>query len=94
MAVPPRLFRADCIPAASRETMREMVKLNEPVGAWRSPVAYSLGERVVGRSNRLAPTKYRVGQGIERDGRCRTDLLDHRLTQDRPKKLPPAAFFF
>ena len=26
------------------------------VGAWRSPVAYSLGVRVVGRSNRLAPT--------------------------------------
>ena len=33
-----------------------MVKLNERVGAWRSPVAYSLGVRVVGRSNRLAPT--------------------------------------
>ena len=29
----------------------------ECVGAWRSPVAYSLGVRVVGRSNRLAPTK-------------------------------------
>ena len=28
----------------------------EHVGAWRSPVAYSLGVRVVGRSNRLAPT--------------------------------------
>jgi hypothetical protein len=41
--------------------MREMVKLNERVGAWRSPVAYSLGVRVVGRSNRLAPTKYREG---------------------------------
>ena len=27
------------------------------IGAWRSPVAYSLGVRVVGRSNRLAPTK-------------------------------------
>jgi hypothetical protein len=61
MAVPPRLFRAECIPAASKETMREMVKLNEPVGAWRSPVAYSLGVRVVGRSNRLAPTKYCEG---------------------------------
>ena len=38
-----------------------MVKLIERVGAWRSPVAYSLGVRVVGRSNRLAPTKYREG---------------------------------
>jgi hypothetical protein len=28
------------------------------IGAWRSPVAYSLGVRVVGRSNRLAPTKF------------------------------------
>ena len=26
------------------------------VGAWRSPVAHSLGVREVGRSNRLAPT--------------------------------------
>ncbi len=26
------------------------------IGAWRSLVAYSLGVRVVGRSNRLAPT--------------------------------------
>lgn len=26
------------------------------VGAWRSPVAHSLGVRVVGRSNRLTPT--------------------------------------
>jgi hypothetical protein len=41
--------------------MRKTVKLNERVGAWRSPVAYSLGVRVVGRSNRLAPTKYREG---------------------------------
>jgi hypothetical protein len=32
------------------------------IGAWRSPVAYSLGVRVVGRSNRLAPTK---SYGIE-----------------------------
>jgi hypothetical protein len=28
------------------------------IGAWRSLVAYSLGVRVVGRSNRLAPTIY------------------------------------
>jgi len=28
------------------------------IGAWRSPVAYSLGVRVVGRSNRLAPTNF------------------------------------
>ena len=39
--------------------MRRDGELNtEHVGAWRSPVAYSLGVRVVGRSNRLAPTKY------------------------------------
>ena len=31
---------------------------NTNIGAWRSPVAYSLGVRVVGRSNRLAPTNF------------------------------------
>ncbi len=30
-------------------------------GAWRSPVAHSLGVREVGRSNRLAPTNFEVG---------------------------------
>ena len=35
------------------------------VGAWRSLVAHSLGVRVVGRSNRLAPT---TSDGVDRCG--------------------------
>ncbi len=36
--------------------MHKIIVQEAHVGAWRSPVAYSLGVRVVGRSNRLAPT--------------------------------------
>jgi hypothetical protein len=34
------------------------------VGAWRSLVAHSLGVRVVGRSNRLAPTIIQNRAGV------------------------------
>jgi hypothetical protein len=48
--------RRGCNPAHFKARMCRHRNEN-PVGAWRSPVAYSLGVRVVGRSNRLAPTK-------------------------------------
>lgn len=41
-----------------KATMQSIVAQESYVGAWRSPVAYSLGVRVVGRSNRLAPTNF------------------------------------
>ena len=40
--------------------MHKIIVEETHVGAWRSPVAYSLGVRVVGRSNRLAPTNITV----------------------------------
>jgi hypothetical protein len=49
-----------CNRAVFKATMAKDSAQKSNVGAWRSPVAYSLGVRVVGRSNRLAPTKMTV----------------------------------
>ena len=50
-------LRSGCNRTPFKATMLGTAVQKSYVGAWRSPVAYSLGVRVVGRSNRLAPTK-------------------------------------
>jgi 5'/3'-nucleotidase len=57
-------------------------------GAWRSQVAHSLGVRVVGRSNRLAPIRLRLGRrGVERR---RPSLQRHALGGTlRPARMQP-----
>ena len=61
------------------------------VGAWRSPVAYSLGVRVVGRSNRLAPTNKKSAACRVQEGK-KTQPLGTQ-TSGLKKKAAMRSFF-